>query len=470
MILKNLDNIDLDNFPVAIFGSGPAGITTALELEKKNIKSLIIEAGDENYSKTSQEFYKGKIIGDQITDLSSSRLRQFGGTSGHWGGWSKPMEKYNFELWPLGEDELNPYSKRACKILNINHQFRKSSLNDFFNQIEFQYSSVRFADKFKDHIKNSNNILLVLNTQLSHFIGHKQNTEYAVCISNNATKKVNTKYFILACGGIENSRILLWTRKQNQGFIDNELPIGKYWMNHPWILSGSGVVDRKKLKNKLGNKFLDYIGELHFGTKKEFLKSKKILNAHVFTRHEKDLKIYKEVIRDILCVAPKYGNKIFQMVSGRDLLCGNIYMQLEEPPNENNKIVLNKKKKDAYGIPKVKLFYKKSTDSLRTANIVMDEFANLCRKDDIGRIAIKENIYNLEGFESLGSYHHLGGTRIGINEFDSVVNKDLKVHNVNNLYVSGSSNFVTGGYTNPTFTIIQFSIRLADKINKRLQI
>jgi len=40
MILKNLDNIDLDNFPVAIFGSGPAGITTALELEKKNIKTI----------------------------------------------------------------------------------------------------------------------------------------------------------------------------------------------------------------------------------------------------------------------------------------------------------------------------------------------------------------------------------------------------------------------------------------------
>ena len=68
MILKNLDNFNLDNFPVVIFGSGPAGITTALELEKKNIKCLIIEAGDEIYSKTSQEFYKGKIIGDPITD------------------------------------------------------------------------------------------------------------------------------------------------------------------------------------------------------------------------------------------------------------------------------------------------------------------------------------------------------------------------------------------------------------------
>ena len=46
---------------------------------------MIIEAGDENYNKTSQEFYKGKIIGDQVTDLSLSRLRQFGGTSGRWG-------------------------------------------------------------------------------------------------------------------------------------------------------------------------------------------------------------------------------------------------------------------------------------------------------------------------------------------------------------------------------------------------
>ena len=57
---------------------------------------------------------------------------------------------------------------------------------------------------------------------------------------------------------------------------------------------------------------------------------------------------------------------------------------------------------------------------------------------------------------------------LGIDKFDSVVIKDLKVHGVNNLYVNGSSNFVTGGYTNPTFTIIQLAIRLAEEINKRL--
>jgi len=250
MISKNLNDINLDNFPVAIFGSGPAGITTALELEKKNIKCLLIEAGGEKYSQTSQEFYKGKIIGDQVIDLSLSRLRQFGGTSGHWGGWSKPMEEYTFELWPLKFNELNPYSKRTSEILDINHQFRKSSLNEFFNQIEFQYSKVRFADKYKNHISSSNNILLVLNTQLSHFVGSNNNTEYAVCISNDAIKEVRTKYFILACGGIENSRLLLWTRNKNKGFIDNDLPIGKYWMNHPWVLGGRGIISKKKLKKK----------------------------------------------------------------------------------------------------------------------------------------------------------------------------------------------------------------------------
>ena len=467
MILKNLDNIDLDNFPVTIFGSGPAGITTALELEKKNIKSLIIEAGDEKYSETSQTFYEGKIIGDQVTDLSLSRLRQFGGTSGHWGGWSKPMEKYNLELWPINENNLNPYLKRTCEILNINNQFRKSSLNEFFNQIEFQYSKVKFADKFKNYIKNSNNILLILNTQLSHFVGHNNNTKYAVCISNDTTKELKTKYFILACGGIENSRLLLWTRDKNQKFIDNDLPIGKYWMNHPWILGGKGIINKKKLKEKMKNNFLEYNGPLHFAAKKELMNKKKILSAELYMNAKEDTKIYKEIIKDILCVAPKYGKKIARMVFNKDLKCGNIFMHLEEDPTENNKIVLDIEK-DKFGIPLVKLFYKKSNYSLKTAKLFLEEFGNLCRKDDLGRIAIKESIYNLEGFEHLGAYHHIGGTRMGLDKFDSVINKDLKVHNVNNLYISGSSNFVTAGYTNPTFTIIQFALRLADKIYERL--
>ena len=114
MISKNLDSLNLDGFPIVIFGSGPAGMSTALELEKKDINCLIVEAGDEYFSKNSQKFYKGEIIGDPLLDLSASRLRQLGGASGHWGGMCKPFEDYTFENWPIKSDELKPYLEKTC--------------------------------------------------------------------------------------------------------------------------------------------------------------------------------------------------------------------------------------------------------------------------------------------------------------------------------------------------------------------
>ena len=116
------------------------------------------------------------------------------------------------------------------------------------------------------------------------------------------------------------------------------------------------------------------------------------------------------------------------------------------------------------------MHYKQSKESLYTAKIFLEEFANLCRTEDLGRIALKENIYNLSTFENMGGYHHLGGTRIGNDKSTSVVNSNLKMHDINNLFISGSSNFPTGGYTNPTYTIVQMALRLAtnltNKINK----
>jgi choline dehydrogenase-like flavoprotein len=41
-----------------------------------------------------------------------------------------------------------------------------------------------------------------------------------------------------------------------------------------------------------------------------------------------------------------------------------------------------------------------------------------------------------------------------------VVDENLKVKNISNLYVIGSSVFPTGGHFNPTFTIVQLSLRL----------
>ena len=57
----------------------------------------------------------------------------------------------------------------------------------------------------------------------------------------------------------------------------------------------------------------------------------------------------------------------------------------------------------------------------------------------------------------------MGGTRMGTDyKNNDIVDKNLKVLGTKNLYMTGSSVFRTGGHANPTLTIVQLSLRLAD--------
>ena len=125
MILQNIDELKENNYPVLIIGSGPAGLTLALELEKKNIKTVIIEAGGEEYNNKSQSFYKINTEGVALKDISNSRLRQFGGTSAIWGGWCKPLSDLDFKNFGLNSNQIKKYQKEACEILSIENSFRE---------------------------------------------------------------------------------------------------------------------------------------------------------------------------------------------------------------------------------------------------------------------------------------------------------------------------------------------------------
>ena len=68
----------------------------------------------------------------------------------------------------------------------------------------------------------------------------------------------------------------------------------------------------------------------------------------------------------------------------------------------------------------------------------------------------------------IGGYHHMGTTRMGTDPRTSVTDPDGRVHGLANLWVAGSSLFPTGGWANPTLTIVALALRSAERISAEL--
>ena len=83
------------------------------------------------------------------------------------------------------------------------------------------------------------------------------------------------------------------------------------------------------------------------------------------------------------------------------------------------------------------------TPSVRLADFILDETKEI----ELGRHA-----------------HHMGTTRMSKDPKNGVVDTNSKVHDLDNLYIAGSSVFSTGGACNPTMPILQLGLRLVDHL------
>ena len=66
------------------------------------------------------------------------------------------------------------------------------------------------------------------------------------------------------------------------------------------------------------------------------------------------------------------------------------------------------------------------------------------------------------------STHNLGTCRMGASAKDGVCNAYGQTHDIGNLFISGGSQFTTGGAENPTLTIVTLAIRQAEYIAKQM--
>ena len=62
----------------------------------------------------------------------------------------------------------------------------------------------------------------------------------------------------------------------------------------------------------------------------------------------------------------------------------------------------------------------------------------------------------------------MGTTRMSDEPTRGVVDRNCRVHGVDNLYVAGSSVFPTSGSANPTLNILALAYRLTDHLREQL--
>ena len=74
---------------------------------------------------------------------------------------------------------------------------------------------------------------------------------------------------------------------------------------------------------------------------------------------------------------------------------------------------------------------------------------------DLIRLPVQETVHHRAHVVPLGT--------------TGVVDPNCRVHGLDNLYIAGSSVFPTGGYANPTLTLVALAVRLSEHLDQQVR-
>lgn len=337
------------------------------------------------------------------------------------------------------------------------------------------------------------------------------------CLSGSSFR-VTARMFVLAAGGLENARLMLLSDAVQRGGLGNAHNVlGRFFMEHQPVYGGTlhpasrALIDRLALYDVRTVRGAPVIGKLVL--REEVQQREQLLGFSVallpkHRRYKKALGKYPDSVVTLLRAAKRgrlpadarthlrhvvegadfiaarllykaSGGRLFRnFTAGPDMLTGggwsaagdastrysvvDVHLHVEQAPHPENRVMLQAER-DILGCRKTHLHWlwrDRDVDSVRRAqHILVDAF----RDAGLGAYHILED----EGrpvLEASGLHHHMGTTRMHRDPKQGVVDADLRVHGVANLFVAGYSVFPTGGYINPTLTVLALSLRLADHL------
>ena len=473
----SLGALDKDErFDVCIAGSGPAGAILACELVRHGIKTLILEAGgvrDETFKAKDVRFEGSRGTSSQELSypLDSTRYIAIGGTSNVWGGFCPRLHPGDFrggnsysannEPWPVGYQELEPYYTRAEEELYVRGgdvsryspprqkpyrltahtaaEIARSS--GFLKKAGYTIEPPPLSDWNGRPIKTAESHLakcaqsrpgqLAQGTRVTRILPGGNGTigGFQVQTVDGLKKSISSRFFVVACGGIETPRLLLLSRSREfpRGIGNDYDLVGRHFMDHIQ-LAGQGW--KEDAASGLGEESTEAISWQFY---EEFKSS-------------------------------GYGGVVMEfnsVTSQAELRTLGVSPILEMEPSPWNRVVLDEEQHDAFGNPKPRVTLRLSgrdAETIRRAQSLMMKVlsdAGMSRKEVSGLLN--------------WNHHHIGTCRMARSPQAGVVDENLKVNGTDNLYVAGSAPFVTSGASAPTLTIVALSLRLADHLVEKVK-
>lgn len=491
---------------VCIVGAGAAGITIARELVRSGVDVCLLEAGGMSVDPAVDTLSVVENVGRSY-EPNRLRLRLFGGTTNHWGGHCVPLRETDFQPsdwlphtgWPFDYDELRPYYRRAHEQLGIGPfeydakagaaRLNGARLLPFDGRrIEntlSRYKRVRFGLAYGDELAASPHLRCVLYADVTacDLDAPEGQTIEAVRVRSVAGNQftVRARYFVLACGGIENPRVLLASNHQRPAGLGNHADMaGRFFTEHIWFESGY-IVPNVPLET-----YRYYTAEVpaqDAGVRFHFA---------VTNREQRDLRIpafraelqaksaaywegrtARERGPTVAGIAALLSNP-FEL--GHAIRCRSetpadafvLGNHVEQTPNPESRVTLSHKR-DALGRPNARLDWRLQAIDKEGVMRAQAMLAREVGRANMGRMHI--GLHDPEGLEmgASGGAHHMGTTRMHENPKLGVTDARGRVHFTRNLYVAGCSLFPNAGFSNPTLTIVATSLRLADTIKGSLR-
>jgi choline dehydrogenase-like flavoprotein len=484
---------------VCVLGAGIAGLVLAHKLAGRGVKVHLLEAGGLELEERSQRLYEAEMVGDRHAGASEGRFRVFGGSSTRWGGQLLPYTEDIFSpgvgmpslAWPIGAETIEKYYSEVLQIMGADGlPFGAELLGalgrpavGFGDGVRLRFS--KWAPFGRRNLAQSLGRECIANGNVTVFTHANVMAVEAAggCVGSVAVKNYvggsftfRAEQFVVCLGTIESSRLLLASE------IGNEFDqVGRYFHDHVSVrVAGIEGEARAWVLERLGPFFVE--GTLHTCKieASDSLREKEGLPAvmaHVVIEEPEDSGAaavrgmlqslqrgsLREAVRNVVpmmrgmgdVVRLVWGSKVRQRraVSSRAKVSLNVDM--EQVATAEGRVRLAEAR-DSLG-------QRKAVVEWRVGEVgAARRFAEVV-KAELERVGIAGLSWE-EGGEMQDTFHPMGGVRMGVDPQSSVVDTELRVHGMENLHVASCGVFPAGGSSNPTFTMMALTLRLAERL------